>query len=81
MPDTSCVDDEPPAERELRVHPVDAGDLRVADERHRAVARHELAEALERADADVDAAGGEHDVVGVLGGRGGDLLVDRRRAS
>ena len=75
------MDDEPPAERELRVHAVDAGDVRVGDERDRALARDELAEELERADADVDAGGGEHDVVGVVGGRVGDLARRAARRS
>ena len=57
---------EPPAERELRVRAVDAGDVRVGDERDRAVAGDELAEPLERAELDVDAGGGEDDVVGVV---------------
>ena len=56
---------EPAAERELRVGAVDPGDVRVGDERRRAVAGHELAEPLERARLDVDAAGGEHDAVDV----------------
>ena len=65
------------AERELRVHAVDAGDVRVADERDRAVARDELAEPLQRAALDVDAGGREHDVVGVAHDRVGDLGVER----
>ena len=62
---SSCVSARRGAERELRVHAVDAGDVRVRDERDRAVAGHELAEPLQRAALDVDAGGGEHDVVGV----------------
>ena len=72
---------EPRAERELRVHAVDAGDVRVRDERDRAVAGDELAEPLQRAALDVDAGGGEHDVVAVARGRVGHLGVERRAAA
>ena len=47
------------AEGELDVHPVDPGNPRVADDLDLPVARDELAEPLERAGLDVDAAGGE----------------------
>ena len=69
---------EPRAERELRVHAVDAGDVRVGDERDRAVAGDELAEPLQRAALDVDAGGGEDDVVDVVRDDVGDLA---RRAA
>ena len=65
------------AERELRVHAVDAGDVRIGDERDRAVAGDELAEPLERAALDVDACGGENDVVDVVRNDVGDLCVER----
>ena len=68
------------AERELRVHAVDAGDVRVGDERDRPVAGNELAEPLQRAALDVHAGGGEHDVVDVPGDDVGDLGVQRRVA-
>ena len=48
------------AERELDVHAVDPRHPRVADDLDLAVAGDELAELLERARLDVDAAGGEH---------------------
>ena len=63
------------AERELRVGAVDAGDVAVGDERYAAVARDQLAEALERPGLHVDAAGGEHDAVQVVCLRHCDLLV------
>ena len=50
-------------ERELRVHAVDAGDVRVRDERDRAAAGDELAELLQGSALDVDACGGQRDVV------------------
>ncbi len=68
---------EPRAERELRVHAVDAGDVRIGDERDRAVAGDELAEPPQRAALDVDAGRGEDDVVGVPGDDVGDLRVER----
>ncbi len=54
------------AERELRVRAMDAGDVRVGDERDRAVAGDELAEPLQRAALDVNAGRGEDDVVDVV---------------
>ena len=68
---------EPRAERELRVHAVDAGDVRIADEVGGAVARHELAEPAQRAALDVDAGGGEDDVVRVARRCVGDFVVER----
>ena len=44
-------------------------DVRIGDERDLAVAGHELPEQLERADLDVDARGGEDDVVDVAARR------------
>ena len=52
-------------EGELRVHAVDAADVRVGDEGDLRVTRNELAEAAKRAALDPDPGGGEHDVVGV----------------
>ncbi len=69
---------QPAAERELGVGAVDPCDVRVGDERHRPVARNEVAEQLEQADARGDASGSEHDVVGVAGGRVCSLPVDGR---
>ena len=51
---------EPRAERELRVHSVDSGDVRVGDERDLAAIGHELAEATKRASLDVHACGCEN---------------------
>src|SRR5262249_18603513 len=65
------------AEGELCVHAVDAGDVRVADERGAAVAGDELAEASERARLDVHAGGREDDVVGGARGGGWCFLVER----
>ena len=65
------------AERELHVHPVDPRHARVADDLDRSRPGDELAELLERARLDVDAAGGQHDAVDVVGARVGDLVVDR----
>ncbi len=67
----------PRAERELGVHAVDPGDARVADQLDRAVARDELAEPLERAGLDVDAARGEHGAVEVPGARVRGVVVER----
>ena len=67
----------PRPEGELRVHAVDPGDARVGDELDGAVARHELAQPLECPELDVDAARSEHDVVGVVGARIGDRVVER----
>ena len=63
-------------ERELRPDAVDPGDVRVGDERDRAVARDELAEHVERVELDVDARGGEHDAVHVERRGVGDVVVD-----
>ncbi len=68
---------EPRAERELRVHAVDAGDVRVGDERDLAVSRHERAEAAERAAFDVHSGRGEHGVVGVVRHEVGRVRVER----
>jgi len=68
---------EPGPERELGVHAVDAGDVRVGDERHVAASGDELAEPLQPAALDVDPRGSQNDVVGVPGDDVGDLRVDR----
>src|SRR5581483_4466960 len=65
------------AERELRVHAVDAGDVRVGDECNWPVARQELAELPERATLDMHARGGEDDVVDVARDDVGDFRVQR----
>src|SRR5207244_395133 len=64
------------AERELRGGPVDAGDMRVRDERDRAFSRDERGEAAERAALDANARGGEDDVVDVLRDGVRDLGVE-----
>ena len=64
-------------ERELSRDTVDAGHGRVGDDLDRPVARHELAEELDRPDADVDTRGSEHDAVEVGRARICRLLVDR----
>src|SRR5579864_1426979 len=66
---------EPLAERELRVHAVDACDVPVGDESDRAVAGDERAEPRQRATLDVDAARDEDDVVDVVRDDVGDLCV------
>ena len=68
---------EPRAERELRVHPVDACNLRVRYERNGAVSGDELAESPECTTLDHDAGGGQHDVVHVLRNHVGDAGVQR----
>ena len=69
---------EPLAERELRVHAVDAGDVRIGDQRDCALAGDELRELLERAEGDVDACGGQDDVVQRARDRVGRLAVERQ---
>ena len=64
-------------ERELHVHPVDPGDARVADDLDRPVAGNELAEPLERADLDVDAASDENGTFDVPGARIRSVVVER----
>jgi hypothetical protein len=71
---------EPLAERQLSGRAVDPGHRRVGDERRGPVARDERAEELERADADVDARGGEDDVVEVVRDEVGRRLVERAPA-
>src|SRR3989440_7712405 len=68
---------EPRPERELRVHAVDAGDVRIRDQRDRAVAGDELAELLQRAALDVDAGGGQRAVVQIACAHVGALRVER----
>ena len=53
------------AEGELGRDAVDPGDVRVGDDLDRPRARHELAEEVDRADADVDTRSGERDPVGI----------------
>ena len=65
------------AEGELRVHTVNAGDLRVADERGGAGTGDELAEALQGSSRDVHARGSEHDVVCVARGCVCNLRVEQ----
>ena len=65
------------SERELGVHAVDPGDPRVADQLDRAVAGDELAQPLEGARLDVDAAGGEDGPVDILGARIRGIVVER----
>ena len=67
---------EPGAERDLGVGTVDAEHPPVGDQCDPADAGDELAEPLERPDCDVDAAGREHDVVGVTGGGVGTVAVE-----
>src|SRR5581483_2950008 len=67
---------EPRAEREPRVHAVDAGDVRVARERDRAVAGDERCESCKRSALDVHGCGGEDRVEDVRHPRNGDLLVE-----
>jgi hypothetical protein len=69
--------DEPLAERELGGGAVDPGHPWIANERQRTLARHELAEELDGAQPDVDAGGGEHDVVRVAAAGIGGLGVER----
>ena len=68
---------EPRAERELRVHPVDACNLRVRHERYGAVSGEELTESPECTTLDVYARGSENDVVHVLRNHVGDAGVQR----
>ena len=65
------------SERELDVHAVDPGDARVADDLDRPLAGNELAEPLERAELDVDAARGEHGAVDVARSRIRGVVVER----
>ena len=80
---SSCVVDEPLAERLLGARAVDAHHRRVGDERDRPVARNELAEPVERAALVVDAGRGERRTVAspLRDDRVGDLAVQRRRSS
>src|SRR5258708_39594732 len=56
----------PRVERQLSVHAVDAGDVRIADEVGGAVARDETAEPAQRATLHVHAGRGKDDVVRVM---------------
>ena len=67
----------PGPERELSVHAVDPGHARVADQLDRAVAGDKLAESLERARLDLDAARDEHGAVEVTDARVGGVVVER----
>ena len=69
---------EPAAQCELRVGAVDAGDVRIGDERNRTVARDELVQTLERAALDTHACRGENDIVNVARDGIRDLPVERR---
>ena len=69
---------EPAAELGLDGGAVDAGDMRVGDERDRPVAGDELTERLDRAESDVDPGRSEDGVVDVPGGGVGDLSIDRQ---
>jgi hypothetical protein len=64
------------AKRELGVHAVDPRDVRVGDEYDLAVAGNELAELLQRPDADVDGSGGECDAFEIGRDRVGGLAVE-----
>ena len=69
---------EPRAERELRVHAVDAGDVRIADERRRGRRPGRARRAALSAPRSHEHAGGcEDDVVGVVRDGVGNLLVER----
>ena len=65
------------AEGELGIHAVDAGDVRIRDEGHLAVAGDELTEPLQRAALDVDTGGREDDVVAVARSRVRDVCIER----
>ena len=65
------------AERELCVHTVDAGDVRIADEVRGAVAGEERTEPSQRAAFDVDAGCSENDVVRVERRRIGNFGIQR----
>ena len=67
---------EPGAKGELCGRPVDTGDVRVRHQRHRGGPGEEVGERRERARADPDAPGGEHDVFDVVGMCIGHLVVE-----
>ena len=69
------------AEGDLRAYPVDPGDVRVGDELHRPLARHEPSEVVDRAELDVHAGRREEQPVDVARPRVGDVLVERLAVS